>query len=352
MVRWFSRKPPDDAPESAGENEADTQEKVEVSAKTVDLPPDNSLEEDPEKSSGFFSYMRSRLRKTRQAFIDQLDRIVLGKKEIDQDVLEELEEVLITSDLGVETTQRLIASLEKKLHRNELTDTDRLLLYLQEEICRFLKVEAPPLNIKAHKPFVVMAVGVNGVGKTTTLAKLAALYQRAGLRVMLVAADTFRAAATEQLMRWSERVGAELIKQSMGADPAAVVYDAITAAQARGVDLVLIDTAGRLHTKVNLMEELKKIKRVITSQIDSAPHEVLLILDATTGQNAISQTRLFHKELGVSGLVLTKLDGTAKGGIVAGVCQEFQIPIRFIGLGEELDDLKEFNPEQFAAALF
>ncbi|MCG6918464.1 MAG: signal recognition particle-docking protein FtsY [Deltaproteobacteria bacterium] len=352
MVRWFSKKPKDDAPESAGENEADTQEKVEVSASTVDLPPDSSLEEDPEKSSGFFSYMRSRLRKTRQAFIGQLDRIVLGKKEIDQDVLEELEEVLITSDLGVETTQKLIASLEKKLHRNELTDTDRLLLYLKEEICRFLKVEAPPLNIKAHKPFVVMAVGVNGVGKTTTLAKLAAHYQGAGLRVMLVAADTFRAAAIEQLMRWSERVGAELIKQSSGADPAAVAYDAITAAQARGVDLVLIDTAGRLHTKVNLMEELKKVKRVISRQIDSAPHEVLLILDATTGQNAISQARLFHKELGVSGLVLTKLDGTAKGGIVAGVCQEFQIPIRFIGLGEQLDDLKEFDPEQFAAAIF
>lgn len=352
MARWFSRKRKDDAPENPGENRADNQETVLSSAKTADLPPHNSLEADPEKSSGFFTYMRSRLRKTRQAFIGQLDRIVLGKKEIDQDLLEELEEVLITSDLGVETTQRLIASLQLKLHRNELTDTDRLLLYLKEEICGFLKVEAPPLDVKAHKPFVVMAVGVNGVGKTTTLAKLAAHYQGAGLRVMLVAADTFRAAAIEQLMHWSERVGAELIKQSSGADPAAVVYDAITAAQARGADLVLIDTAGRLHTKVNLMEELKKVKRVITRQIDSAPHEVLLILDATTGQNAISQTRLFHKELGVSGLVLTKLDGTAKGGIVAGVCQEFQIPIRFIGLGEALNDLKEFDPEQFTAALF
>jgi fused signal recognition particle receptor len=190
------------------------------------------------------------------------------------------------------------------------------------------------------------------VGKTTTLAKLASLYKNEGLRVMLVAADTFRAAAIEQLTRWAERVGVDLIKQTSGADPAAVVYDAMAAAQARGVDLVLIDTAGRLHTKVNLMEELKKVKRVIAGQMDSAPHEVLLILDATTGQNAISQTRLFQQELGVSGLVLTKLDGTAKGGIVAGVCQEFQIPIRFIGLGEGLDDLKEFDPEQFVAALF
>jgi fused signal recognition particle receptor len=352
MARWFTKKPKDDASKSVGENEAETQERVLFSAENADLPPHNSSEADPEKSSGFFTYMRSRLRKTRQAFIGQLDRIVLGKKEIDQDVLEELEEVLITSDLGVETTQRLIAALEEKLQRNELKDADRLLFYLKKEILSFLKVEAPPLNVKGHKPFVVMAVGVNGVGKTTTLAKLAAHFQGAGLRVMLVAADTFRAAAIEQLMRWSERLGADLIKQSSGSDPAAVVYDALTAAQARGVDLVLIDTGGRLHTKVNLMEELKKVKRVIARQIDAAPHEVLLILDATTGQNAISQTRLFHQELGVSGLVLTKLDGTAKGGIVAGVCQEFQIPIRFIGLGEGLDDLKEFEPEQFVAALF
>jgi fused signal recognition particle receptor len=352
MARWFSRKSKEQAPESAGQSEAETQETVFSLDKTADLPPHNSGEADPEKSSGFFTYMRSRLRKTRQAFIGQLDRIVLGKKQIDQDVLEELEEVLITSDLGVATTQRLIASLEEKLYRNELTDTERLFFWLKEEIRSFLRVEAAPLEVNSHKPFVIMAVGVNGVGKTTTLAKLAAHFQGEGLRVMLVAADTFRAAAIEQLMRWSERVGAELIKQSSGADPAAVVYDAITAAQARGVDLVLIDTAGRLHTKVNLMEELKKVKRVITRQIDSAPHEVLLILDATTGQNAMSQTRLFNQELGVSGLVITKLDGTAKGGIAVGVCQEFQIPIRFIGLGEGLDDLKEFNPEEFTAALF
>jgi len=352
MVRWFSRKSRENTPEIPSENEVEIQQTVLPSAETADVQPRNSPEADTEKPSGFLHYMRTRLRKTRQAFIGQLDRIFLGKKEIDRDVLEELEEVLITSDLGVETTQRLIASLEEKLHRKELSDTTGLLVHLKEEISRFLKVDAPPLDVEVHKPFVVMAVGVNGVGKTTTLAKLAAHFKEAGLRVMLVAADTFRAAAIEQLMRWAERVGADLIKQSSGADPAAVVYDAITAAQARGVDVVLIDTAGRLHTKVNLMEELKKVKRVISRQIDTAPHEVLLILDATTGQNAISQTRLFQQELGVSGLVLTKLDGTAKGGIVVGVCQEFQIPIRFIGLGEGLDDLKEFDPEQFVAALF
>ena len=352
MARWFSKKSKEAAPDSISENEAGNHNTGVPSTSTPDLATSKSSETDPEKSLGFFPYMRSRLQKTRQAFIGQLDRIVHGKKEIDQDVLEELEEVLITSDLGVETTRRLIASLEERLHRNELTDTDRLLIHLKEDIRSFLKVEAPPLDLKAHQPFVVMAVGVNGVGKTTTLAKLAAHFQEAGLRVMLVAADTFRAAAIEQLMRWAERVGADLVKQSSGADPAAVVYDAMTAAQARGTDVVLIDTAGRLHTKVNLMEELKKVKRVISRQIDSAPHEVLLILDATTGQNAISQTRLFQQELGVSGLVLTKLDGTAKGGIVVGVCQEFQIPIRYIGLGEGLDDLKEFNPEQFVDALF
>jgi fused signal recognition particle receptor len=198
----------------------------------------------------------------------------------------------------------------------------------------------------------MMAIGVNGVGKTTTLAKIAHLYRQAGLRVMLVAGDTFRAAAVEQLATWAERVGAELVKQKTGADPAAVVYDAVNAAQARGVDVVLIDTAGRLHTKVNLMEELKKVRRVIDRQLPGAPHEILLILDATTGQNAVSQTRLFHQELGVTGLVVTKLDGTAKGGIVVGICQEFQIPIRFIGLGEGLGDLKEFDADEFAEALF
>jgi len=352
MARWFSRKSKEDTTESGSEVHAENQNAVMSSVRTPGVRPHNSPETDAEEPSGFFAYMRSRLRKTRQSFISKLDRIFLGKKEIDQDLLEELEEVLITSDLGVETTHRLIASLEEKLHRNELTDTDRLLSHLKEEIRRFVKVDSPPLEVKLHKPFVVMAVGVNGVGKTTTLAKLAAHFQKEGLRVMLVAADTFRAAAIEQLMRWAERLGADLIKQSSGADPAAVVYDAMTAAQARGVDVVLVDTAGRLHTKVNLMEELKKVKRVINRQINSAPHEVLLILDATTGQNAISQTRLFQRELGVSGLVLTKLDGTAKGGIVVGVCQEFQIPLRFIGLGEDLDDLKEFNPEQFVAALF
>ncbi|MGW8220762.1 MAG: signal recognition particle-docking protein FtsY [Syntrophobacteria bacterium] len=352
MARWFRRKQKEDSTESAEEHTIESPQPEEPSPEIEDPSAENGVEPASETTAGIFTYMRSRLQKTRQTLTGQIDRLVFGKKEIDQDVLEELEEVLITSDLGVSTTQKLIASMEEKLHRRELTDADRLRIHLKDEIRRFLKVEAAVLDVTAHKPFVIMAVGVNGVGKTTTLAKLAFHYKQAGLRVMLVAADTFRAAATEQLSNWAERVEVELIKQSSGADPAAVVYDAMAAAQARGVDVVLIDTAGRLHTKVNLMEELKKIKRVISRQMNTAPHEILLILDATTGQNAISQTHLFHQELTVTGLVLTKLDGTAKGGIVVGASQEFQIPIRFIGLGEGLDDLQEFDPEQFVAALF
>jgi len=296
--------------------------------------------------------MRERLQKTRKLLIGGIDALVRGKKEITPELLEELEEVLISSDLGVDTTQKLIKAMEEKLHRRELADADKLRLHLKEEMRRLLTVQAPALEVRCKKPFVIMAIGVNGVGKTTTLAKIAHQYQHVGLRVMLVAGDTFRAAAVEQLATWAERVGAELVKQRTGADPAAVVFDAVAAAQARGADVVLIDTAGRLHTKVNLMEELKKVKRVIERQLPGAPHEVLLILDATTGQNAVAQTRLFHRELGVTGLVLTKLDGTAKGGIVVGICHEFQIPIRFIGLGEGLDDLREFDADQFIEALF
>jgi len=350
MAGWLRRNRNDN--NGTEMNTVEPCESAESAPETVDSPAANSSEHDSGTSSGFFHYMRSRLRKTRQAFADRIDRLVLGKKTIDEVVLEELEEVLISSDLGVDTTQKLIASLEEKLHRRELTDADRLRIQVKDELRRLLKIEALPFDVSARKPFVILAVGVNGVGKTTTLAKIAARYNKAGLQVMLVAADTFRAAAIEQLERWAERAGADLIKQTSGADPAAVVYDAMSAARARGVDVVLIDTAGRLHTKVNLMEELKKIKRIIAKQMDSAPHEILLVLDATTGQNALAQTRLFHQDLEVTGLVLTKLDGTAKGGIAVGVCHEFQIPIRYIGLGEGLDDLKPFDPEQFVAALF
>ena len=351
MARWFRRNRHKNRKEDTTEGSIESPQQQSVE-ETDDSQINNSSDIAPKASSGVFGFVHHRLQKTRRTMLGQIDRLILGKREIDQDVLEELEEILITSDLGVVTSQKLIAAMEERLHRRELTDIGRLLIHLKDEIRRFLKVEASPLIVSSHKPFVIMAIGVNGVGKTTTLAKMAHIYKKEGYRPMLVAADTFRAAAVEQLERWAERTGADLVKQRSGADPAAVVYDAMSAAKAREVDVVLIDTAGRLHTKVNLMEELKKVKRVISGQMDTAPHEILLILDATTGQNAISQTRLFHQELEVSGLVLTKLDGTAKGGIVVGVCQEFLIPIRYIGLGEGLEDLKDFDPEQFAAALF
>jgi fused signal recognition particle receptor len=344
MIGWFRRKREEEPPpgEGAGPQEEPTTgpalEKVEAEAPTEAQP-------EEKRGFGFFRQMRERLEKTRKLLVGGIDTLVRGKKEITPEVLDDLEEVLISADLGVDTTQKLIKAMEEKLHRRELADADKLRFHLKEEMRRLLTVQAPLLE-------VIMAIGVNGVGKTTTLAKIAHQYQGAGLRVMLVAGDTFRAAAVEQLATWAERVGAELVKQRTGADPAAVVFDAVAAAQARGADVVLIDTAGRLHTKVNLMEELKKVKRVIERRLPGAPHEVLLVLDATTGQNAVAQTRLFHQELGVTGLVLTKLDGTAKGGIVVGICQEFQIPIRFIGLGEGLDDLREFDADQFVEALF
>ena len=350
MIGWFRRKRDDEEPPPGGGDEPEEKPRTGPALEEVEAPTEAQREEKP--GFGFFRQMRERLEKTRNLLIGGIDTLVRGKKEITPEVLEDLEEVLIGSDLGVDTTQKLIKAMEEKLHRRELADADKLRLHLKEEMRRLLTVQAPALEVRSKKPFVIMAIGVNGVGKTTTLAKIAHQYQGAGLRVMLVAGDTFRAAAVEQLATWAERVGADLVKQRTGADPAAVVFDGVEAARARGADVVLIDTAGRLHTKVNLMEELKKVKRVIERQLPDAPHEVLLVLDATTGQNAVAQTRLFHRELGVTGLVLTKLDGTAKGGIVVGICQEFQIPVRFIGLGEGVDDLREFDADQFVEALF
>jgi fused signal recognition particle receptor len=351
MIGWFRRKREEEPPPESGTG---PQEETVTAPALEEIEAVACVEAQPEEEGGvgFFRQMRLGLEKTRKLLVGGIDRLVHGKKEITPEVLEDLEEVLISADLGVDTTQKLIKAMEDKLHRRELADADKLRLHLKEEMRRLLTVQAPALEVKSRKPFVIMAIGVNGVGKTTTLAKIAHQYQSAGLRVMLVAGDTFRAAAVEQLATWAERVGAELVKQRTGADPAAVVFDAVAAAQARGADVVLIDTAGRLHTKVNLMAELKKMKRVIERQLPGAPHEVLLVLDATTGQNAIAQTRLFHQELGVTGLVLTKLDGTAKGGIVVGICQGFQVPIRFIGLGEGLDDLRAFDADQFIEALF
>ncbi|ABK18140.1 signal recognition particle-docking protein FtsY [Syntrophobacter fumaroxidans MPOB] len=300
----------------------------------------------------FFSRLRDRLHKTREQFINRMDRLVLGRKKIDMDLLDELEEVLITSDLGVRTTQLLLEKVADKIKRQELKDPQKLRDQLREEITRILSVESSAWDPRSARPFVIMIIGVNGVGKTTTIGKLAHQFKSEGLKVMLVAADTFRAAAVEQLSLWGERVNVPVVKQKSGSDPSAVAFDAMDAAVSRGMDIVLLDTAGRMHTKVNLMEELKKVQRVVNRKDPSAPHEILLVLDASTGQNALSQARLFKEEIGVTGLILTKLDGTAKGGIIVAISDELQLPVRYIGIGESLDDLRPFDPEEFTRALF
>jgi fused signal recognition particle receptor len=310
------------------------------------------MESQQERKRGFLSGLRDGLKKTRDGFIRKLDRLLMGKARLDAQTLEEFEELLITADLGVATTARLIKEVESRITRSDLQRPDVLRQCVRDGILEILLPREAPLELGSQRPWVVMAIGVNGVGKTTTIAKLGWLWKKEGMRVMLAAGDTFRAAAIEQLQMWADRIGAELVKQQHGADPSAVVFDALQAARARSADLLILDTAGRLHTKVNLMDELKKIQRVANRVVPGAPHEVLLVLDATTGQNAIAQARLFHEAVGVTGIAMTKLDGTAKGGILAAVASEFQIPIRYVGVGERMEDLQVFRARAFVDALF
>ena len=311
----------------------------------IDIEPPLDQEQ---KKAGYFKRLRNRLSRTRQSFSSGLDRVFVGKKKVDDEVLEELEELLITSDIGVQTTMDLIERLSKA----KVADVSEVKQILKDEILSILGSHEPdPVEVQAN-PHVVLVVGVNGVGKTTTIGKIAASAQASGKKVLIGAADTFRAAAIEQLAIWAERADAEFVKHRANADPAAVAFDAVAAASARGCDIVLIDTAGRLHTKSNLMEELKKIKRTVSKQLEGAPHEILLVLDATTGQNALSQARLFDEALDLTGLALTKLDGTAKGGIVISICSTLNIPLQYIGVGEQIDDLRLFDAEQFVEALF
>nr|WP_231465977.1 signal recognition particle-docking protein FtsY [Rhodothermus marinus] len=314
---------------------------------------------------GFFDRFRKRdkerleegLEKTRTSLLGKLDRLIRGKDQVDDEVLDQLEELLITSDVGVKTTLEIIRRVEARVARDKYVSTRELNAIIRDEIAQLLLDHAPerPADFDAplpHKPYVIMVVGVNGVGKTTTIGKLAYRYREAGKSVLLGAADTFRAAAIEQLEIWAERAGVPLIKQHPGADPAAVAFDTLAAARSRDVDVVIIDTAGRLHTKGGLMEELAKIRRVMGRQVEGAPHEVLLVLDASTGQNAIRQAEEFTKSVEVTGLVLTKLDGTAKGGIVIGISNEFKIPVKYIGVGEKIEDLQIFDRRAFVEALF
>ena len=314
---------------------------------------------------GFFSFfsrekketLDNGLQKTKQSVFEKIKPAVVGKDKVDDDVLDNLEEVLVTSDVGVETTVRIIERIQERVARDKYVGTDELNFVLKDEICQLLAENNSDDQISFESelpetPYVIMVVGVNGVGKTTTIGKLAYQFKKAGKKVYLGAADTFRAAAVEQLVIWGERVGVPVVKQQMGSDPASVAYDTLASAKANGADVVIIDTAGRLHNKVGLMNELTKIKNVMQKVLPNAPHDVMLVLDGSTGQNAFEQAKQFTKATQVTSLAITKLDGTAKGGVVIGISDQFKIPVRYIGLGEGMEHLQVFDKQAFVETLF
>lgn len=312
---------------------------------------DSSAADDSEESTT----LDEGLKKTKRSFFEKLSRAIVGKSTVDDDVLDGIEEALITSDVGIDTTSRIIERLEARVAKDKYLNTSELNSILKDEIAELLNVGSsttPQTYDFTKKPYVIMVVGVNGVGKTTTIGKIASQLKSQGKKVILGAADTFRAAAVDQLTIWSERAGVDIVKQSMGSDPASVAYDTVQSAVSKDADVVLIDTAGRLHNKVNLMNELTKIRNVMSKVVPDAPHEVLLVLDGSTGQNAYQQAKEFTKATDVTALAVTKLDGTAKGGVVVGISDQFQIPVKFIGVGEKINDLKIFNKKDFIDSLF
>jgi fused signal recognition particle receptor len=313
-------------------------------------PEPEPVEEEPKLS--WLGRLRQGLSKTKDGFVSKIDALLTGRTKIDDDLFENLEEILVTGDIGISTAYKLLEAVQAKVDDEKLEDPSLIREILKDKVKEILNIENNPIDPSVASPYVMMVVGVNGTGKTTTIGKIASRLTSEGHKVLLAAADTFRAAAIEQLEVWANRSGVEIIKQKEGADPSAVAFDAIDAAIARKADVVIIDTAGRLHTKQNLMQELGKIKRVIQKKLPDAPHETLLVLDATTGQNAIIQAKEFNKATELSGMILTKLDGTAKGGCIVGIADEFKLPIRFIGIGEKIDDLRPFDAEDFVEALF
>lgn len=308
--------------------------------------------DEPIVKKGFFTRIKEGLSHTRNALGEGLSSLVLGKKSIDDELLEEIETLLLTADVGVDATQTIIKNLTERVSRQQLADADALMSALKEELYHLLLPVEARLELNSAKPYVILVVGVNGVGKTTTIGKLAKYLQAQGKQVLLAAGDTFRAAAVEQLQTWGQRNQIPVVAQGTGADSASVIFDAIQSAQARGSDVVIADTAGRLHNKSHLMEELKKIKKVMSRLDAQAPHEVLLVLDAGTGQNALAQAKTFQEAVAVTGIALTKLDGTAKGGVIFAMAKQLKLPIRFIGVGEAIDDLRPFHAHEFVSALF
>ncbi|MBI5041282.1 MAG: signal recognition particle-docking protein FtsY [Gammaproteobacteria bacterium] len=325
------------------------------SADIIPAPAETSPADTTEAAAkpGLFARLKAGLSKTRSGLTEGIANLVLGRKQIDAELLDDIETQLLTADVGVEATQGIITDLTQRVARKQLADAEALMSALREDMAAILRPCSRPLAIDTQKqPFVILMIGVNGVGKTTTIGKLARRLQDEGKSVMLAAGDTFRAAAVEQLEVWGQRNAIPVIAQHQGADSASVIFDALQSAQARGIDVLIADTAGRLHTQSNLMEELKKIKRVLGKLDGSAPHEVMLVVDAGTGQNALNQAQQFNEAVGLTGISITKLDGTAKGGIIFAIAKRLGIPIRFIGVGEGIEDLREFDAEQFVAALF
>lgn len=346
MIKWFKRGH-NETPPKRDDSQEIIESTLEVQNQPVELEPATTKE-------GIFARFRKGLSKTRHQLGDGIGRLLLGKKEISQELLDELETLLISADLGIDTTQDVLRQLAEGLQRKQLANGDAVYDALKVHLQTILDENNQPLTLQTsdQSPFVILMVGVNGAGKTTTIGKLAKQFQQQGKKVMLAAGDTFRAAAVEQLQVWGERNDIPVIAQQTGADSASVVFDALQAAKARKIDILIADTAGRLHTQSNLMDELKKVKRVLQKLSPEAPHETMLILDASIGQNALVQARQFHEAVGLTGITMTKLDGTAKGGILFAIANELKIPFRYIGIGEGIEDLRPFNAEQFVGALF
>jgi fused signal recognition particle receptor len=346
-----------DEDEDEEEDEDDEQEAVAVkpgpkpSEKPAKKPAAPQPAPKPADDVATAEALKGGLAKTRGGFVSRLGQL-FAKKQFDQEVLDEIEQVLFTADIGPRTAGKLLDAIKSQLSKDQLTDPALIWSKIREASATILEVQAKPVDVTAHKPFVLLTIGVNGVGKTTTIGKLAAKLTGEGKKVLLAAGDTFRAAATEQLEIWAQRAGADIVKGKAGGDPSSVIYDAIRRGVAESYDVVICDTAGRLHTKVDLMDELKKVGRVCEKAMPGAPHQTWLVLDATTGQNAIQQAQLFKAAMQITGIVLTKLDGTAKGGVILGICDELKVPVRYIGIGERVEDLRSFDPSAFVEALY